>query len=340
MRATFTDEQRSLAETADDLAANGRSAARALLDGGDLPRQPTASLLEGFSGLGVGEDAGGAGGDLVDLGIVLHGLGRQVTPTPWVAHSLAIQVAHAVGIDVTRAASGEETWTLAVEERDRAWDEWTVKLDGTVTGDKVAVRGGPTADVFVVLCADDRVALVTSDDRTERDAMDPTRPLADVTFAGEPRGQGSGATAALRRATAALSAELVGVGRGAVDLAVEYAKVREQFGQAIGRFQGVAHQLADVFTDVELAWSSALYACWAVDAGVDDAAIAVHAAKSKAGEAAKFAAERCTQVHGGIGITWEADPHLYLRRAVADDAWLGSARTHRQRLGRALITRR
>ena len=139
------------------------------------------------------------------------------------------------------------------------------------------------------------------------------------------------------RATVALAAEQVGVGRGALDLAVEYAKTREQFGQPIGRFQGVAHQLADAFVGLELGWSLVLYACWAVDDGRPDAAAAVHRAKAKAGEAAVFAAERGMQVHGGIGITWEADPHLFLRRAVADDAWLGTARRHRRDLGAARV---
>lgn len=129
----------------------------------------------------------------------------------------------------------------------------------------------------------------------------------------------------------------MGVGRGAVELAAGYANERQQFGQPIGRFQGVAHQLADALVAVENAWSLVLYAAWAVDADDADAARAVALAKASASEAAVFAAERATQVHGGIGITWEAMPHVYLRRAVAGATALGDAAWHRAAVGRALV---
>lgn len=314
MRATFTEEQEALTAAARDLAVDGRTAARGLLEGGELPDEPTASLLAGFSGLAVAEEDGGAGGDLVDLAIVLEGLGREVTPTPWVAHVLAVQTAYGAGLDVPRAAAGEERLALATGPQGAR-----------------AVRDGAGADA-VVVATDSGVVIAEVGDSTPVGSFDPTRPMTDMAVDGD-RQRSDGGVGGIRRATAALSAELVGVGRGAVDLAVEHAKVREQFGQPIGRFQGVAHQLADAWTGTELAWSLALYACWAVDASARDAARAVHAAKAKAGTAAITAAERCTQVHGGIGITWEADPHLYLRRALADDAWLGGSAEHRRRVG-------
>lgn len=341
MRATFTEEQETLRSAARDLADGGRSAARALLDGGGLPDEPTASLMGGFSGLAVPEDAGGAGGDLVDLAIVLRALGSTVTPSPWVSHVLAVQLARAAGLDVADAAAGTRRLTLAVEEADAQVGEWAASVTAAaVDGTKVAVRDGGTADAAVVVGAEDAVAICVPGRRVGREAFDPTRPLADLHLEGVPEQHGTGAAAGVRRATAALAAELVGVGGGVLDLAVEHAKVREQFGQPVGRFQGVAHQLADAWVGVELAWSLTLYACWAVHAGDDDAARATHAAKAKAGEAAVHAAERSTQVHGGIGITWEADPHLYVRRALADDQWLGSARHHRRRLGDALVAAR
>jgi alkylation response protein AidB-like acyl-CoA dehydrogenase len=320
VRATFTDEQEALADAVRDLASEGLTAARALLEGGEAPDEPTASLLGGFSGLAVDEEDGGAGGDLVDLAIVLEGLGRTTTPTPWVAHVLAVQTAYGAGLDVSHAAAGEERLTLAT--------------DGGGRGVR-AVRDGAGADA-VVVATDDGVVISGVGESTPVGSFDPTRPMADLVL-GDVRERSGGRSDGLQRATAALSAELVGVGRGAVDLAVDHAKVREQFDQPIGRFQGVAHQLADAWTAVELAWSLALYACWAVGASAPEAARAVHTAKAKAGTAAIVAAERCTQVHGGIGITREADPHLYLRRALADDAWLGGAAHHRRRVGE-LIT--
>jgi alkylation response protein AidB-like acyl-CoA dehydrogenase len=332
VRATFTEEQEALTSAARDLAEGGRQAARAALEGRDLPQEPTATLTSGYSGLAVPEENGGLGGGLVELGIVLEALGREVTPTPWVSHVLAVQVAYAAGFDVRTAAAGERRWALA--------ESWNGAHDRTGTGDDavlLAVPDGAGADAFVVL-TDERVLLVEPQESSPRPAFDVTRPVAEVRGSGPPVAEaGRNGTDPAARAVAALSAELVGVGRGAVDLAVGYATEREQFGRPIGRFQGVAHQLADAWTGVESAWSLALYACWAVDAGSADAGTATHAAKARAGEAAVYAAERGMQVHGGIGITWEADPHLYLRRAIDGDRRLRPARVHRRRLGEALV---
>ena len=339
MKATFTDEQRALQDAARDLAASGRKDARATLDGGAGGSDLTATLLTDFAGVGVPESAGGLGGGLVDLAILLEALGRQVTPTPFVSHVLAVQAAFGAGLDVTDAVSSTEPWALALEEGRRGLPEVRTRVeDGHVTGDKTAVRDGATCAAAVVATTGFGVAVAAPAQRTERASLDTTRRLADLTFDGPALAASpDNAAAGVLRATAGLAAEQVGVGRGALDLAVDYAKTREQFGQPIGRFQGVSHQLADAFVGLELAWSLVLYACWAVDDRRDDAAVAVHRAKAKAGDAAIFACERAMQVHGGIGITWEADPHLYLRRAVADDAWLGPARRHRHWLGERLV---
>lgn len=333
MRATFTEEQETLAATARDLAEGGREAARSVLDGGELPREPTKSLLTGFSPLGVPEEAGGAGGDLVDLAILLRALGEQVVPTPFVSHVVAVQTAHTAGLDVSAPAAGETRWTLAEADSEAA----AIDISDTVTGTCRAVRDGHGAHAALLLSGD-QVALATPSETRRRDALDATRPMADLRFDGTSTLRTPAGPDARLPATVAVAAELTGVGFGSLELAVDYANVREQFGQPVGKFQGVAHQLADAWTAVENAWSLVLYACWAVSAGVTDAPQAVHAAKASAGSAAVHAAERCTQVHGGIGITWEADPHLYLRRALTSDVWLGNARWHRQRLGAAILS--
>jgi alkylation response protein AidB-like acyl-CoA dehydrogenase len=338
VRATFTDEQQALATTARDLATKGRAQARVALDGGSVDDGLTKTLFGGFAGIGIPEDAGGLGGGLVDLAILLEGIGRSVAPTPFVSHTLAVQAAYGAGIDVRGALDGGQRWALAVEERGRGLGQPATTVDGAaITGTKVAVRDGERCTAAVVTAGDDVLALAQPAQQHGRPALDPSRPLADLVFDGPVTARGDGAGAAILRATAALAAEQVGVGRGAVELAVDYAKTREQFGQPIGRFQAVAHQLADAFVGLELAWSLVLYACWAVDDARSEAAAAVHRAKAKAGDAAVFACERAMQVHGGIGITWEADPHLFLRRAVADDAWLGTVRAHRHRLGAHLV---
>ena len=339
MQATFTDEQHALAETARDLAKTGLAGARAALEGHEPSRALTEALAAGFSGVGVPEEHGGAGGGLVEVAILLEALGRTVAPTPFVSHLLAVQAAYGAGLDVAPAMAPDQRWVIAVEERGAAISAPALTIDGEgrIQGTKIAVRDAAAATAAVVTAAEDRLGVAVPDATPPREALDPTRPLADCTFDGVALAAGTGAAAGLLRATAGVAAEQVGVGRGVLDASVAYVKDREQFGQPVGRFQAVAHQLADAFVALESAWSLVLYACWAVDSGADDARAAVHRAKAKAGDACLFAAERGMQVHGGIGITWEADPHLFLRRALADDAWLGTTRQHRHWLGAHLV---
>ncbi|MGI5200691.1 acyl-CoA dehydrogenase family protein [Spirillospora sp. CA-108201] len=163
-------------------------------------------------------------------------------------------------------------------------------------------------------------------------------PLSDVAFTAPlttgPAGAGAG------RAALVLAAELCGVAAGAIELAAGYARTRKQFGRIIGSFQGVAFQLTDAVKYRKAAWDLTLYAAWAVDKGRPEAEGLVHAAKAAAGKAAVFAAERCVQVHGGMGITMEADPHLFLRRAHVLDARLGRGSWHRRRVGALQVRRR
>ena len=204
--------------------------------------------------------------------------------------------------------------------------------DGRVDGQKTLVPYGSGADAFVV-CAGAEVAIVESGTVTPRTSIDPTRPCVDLVPSGVVREVGE-APGALLRATVIAAADLCGAAAGATALGAAHARNREQFGRPIGSYQGVAFQLADAFVATKAAWDLTLYAAWAVDVAAPDAATCVHAAKSKAGQAALFAAERSMQVHGGLGITLEADPHLFVRRAMFDDAWLGRGRWHRLALGR------
>lgn len=334
MRATFTDEQQALREVAADLAADARPEHPAAWE--RLPESDTATraLMEGFAGLGLSEEAGGAGGGMVDLAILVHELGRQVVSTRFVPHVLATQLAHGAGHDVAEAASGQATWTLAVDEPGVGplgpWSD-----TATV---RPRVPHAADADSVIACVGSDEVAILRGCSYADEDAtFDLGRPTATVTLDGEEVARKRSAANGLQRAWTLQAAELVGVGRGAVELAAGYAREREQFGQPIGRFQGVAHQLADALVAVENAWSLVLYAAWAVDAEDADAASAVHLAKASASEAAVFAAERGTQVHGGIGITWEAMPHVYLRRAMAGATSMGSAAWHREQAGRAVV---
>jgi alkylation response protein AidB-like acyl-CoA dehydrogenase len=140
-------------------------------------------------------------------------------------------------------------------------------------------------------------------------------------------------------ATAALAAELVGGMQRVLDLSVEYAKARKQFGKPIGQFQAVQHQLADSYLETESARSAAYYAAWALEERRPDSATAVSIAKMYASDAARNAGNRGIQVHGGMGFTWENDIHLYYRRFKASETTFGDATYHRERIARLVIDR-
>jgi alkylation response protein AidB-like acyl-CoA dehydrogenase len=160
---------------------------------------------------------------------------------------------------------------------------------------------------------------------------------ADLTFDGVSANDAQGAADGIHRAMVIVAAELCGAARGALAIGADYASERIQFGRPIGSFQGVAHQLAEAYAGLEGAWSLTIYAAWALDYAHTDAAKHVYLAKSRAAEAAVFAAERVLQVHGGMGMTWEATPHLFLRRALSRSAWLGGAAWHRRAAGAAVL---
>jgi hypothetical protein len=136
---------------------------------------------------------------------------------------------------------------------------------------------------------------------------------------------------------ATLALEAVGIGKKALDLALEHAKNREQFGRKIGVYQAVSHQLADTFVETELARSLAYWAAWCVAEDEERATVAVAAAKAYAGDAAVAACERSIQVHGGIGFTWEHVLHEYYKRALWIQAYGGYARVQRAKIAASLL---
>jgi len=140
-----------------------------------------------------------------------------------------------------------------------------------------------------------------------------------------------------RRALAALALECAGIAGKALELGVEHAKTREQFGKPIGSFQAVSHKLADTYVESELARSLAYWAAWCVADDSGDAEVAAAAAKSYAADAAVAACERSIQVHGGIGFTWEHVLHRYYKRAMWIQAFAGYASSHRALVARSLL---
>ena len=215
--------------------------------------------------------------------------------------------------------------------------------NGKLTGEKLFVSDAMVADFIIVVARDgvfavDAKAPGISIQRME--AMDLTRRLYSVRFGGTPAerlGDIAGLTGALDVAAVALVAEMVGGMQRTLDVTVEYAKTRKQFGKPIGIFQAVQHQCADMYLETESARSAAYYAAWALEENAPDATVAVSIAKMYASDAARTVGNRGIQIHGGMGFTWENDLHLYYRRAKASETCLGDSAYHRERIARLVI---
>jgi hypothetical protein len=203
-------------------------------------------------------------------------------------------------------------------------------LDAHVSGEVAGVVDGPDATAFLVVGGRSvrlvrEGGVVTASSRS----IDPSRRLATVRF--ELSGVDVlevGAVALRARACVLAAAEAAGVAERALEMSVEYAKVREQFGRPIGSFQAIKHRCADMAVRAEVARSAVTYAAVAVQEDAPDAALSVHIAKTLATDAALVNATDNIQNHGGIGYTWEAEPHLYLKRARLLEHVLGTRTEH------------
>jgi len=335
MDFTFTPEQELLRETARTLLAREcpTTLLRAHMD--DLAAAtPLWEHLAPFAELGRGPTT--------DLCVFMEELGYVAAPGPFLASAvLATAVLDALDAPVALGRPDAElpTATLALAGTDGVWRP----NDDTT---KTFVLDVETVDAVLAVGADGTVtrlgnAFDAPPDRVRRiETVDTTRPVYAVAVGpGAVLGTlGAEALApVLARATVAAAAELVGTARRLLTMALEYAKERVQFDVPIGSFQAVQHKLADMSLDVERATSAVLYAAMTVDAGDPDRDRAVHVAKAAAGEAARRCAKDGIQIHGGIGFTWEHDLHLFLRRAFASEALLGTTAWHHDRLADLLI---
>ena len=199
---------------------------------------------------------------------------------------------------------------------------------------RVAVPRGPDSRPGVTLTPD--APAWTSATRWSELTLDGVAGRAPTTLVGARRAARARCwTRLLRRAAVGASAEMLGAARRCLDMAVGYAKVREQFGQPIGSFQAIRHKCAEMLLEVENAHSAVYYAAWALDAGAEDAAMAASICKSYVSDAARKVCGEAIQVHGGIGFTWEYDLHLYFKRAKALEAQYGDADYHRELIAQA-----
>lgn len=361
-----SDEQAMLGSTLRDLLASSVDMDRTrelslTTEAFDRPVWQALGEL-GLIGLHLPEAHGGAASPFTDVAVVFEETGRVVAAVPLLSTLMASSAIHLGGSDDQHAewlpdlASGEAIGTCAFFEGRhddaRAPATTAEAEDGgyRITGTKRFVTDAVNADVFVVSARLDgdlglfAVPVGTAGVEVEAvSALDPTRPLADVTFdvtvSDDHRLAGAHAAdvlgIVLDRGRVALAAEQVGGADRCLRAAVEYAGSRYQFGRAIGSFQAVKHRCADMLVAVEHARSAAWHAAATID-DADEAAVMVPVARSVCSDAFVRVAGDAIQVFGGIGFTWEHDAHLYFKRAKADSLLLGSVGASRDRLADAI----
>ena len=310
----------------------------------------------GWIGIAVAEEYGGSGLTFLDQAIIVEEQGRALYPGPYLSSAvLALSVVERARFGVTEGmARGERIATVAWAGEDGRFDadpppevKWD-EASATVSATKLFVPDIAVAGVLTVLGSVEGRTCVFQVDRDaggvrwrELPTVDRTRRMGEVVLESavvEAWAHDDRAATALRdRALAALAIEAVGVGTRALELAVDYAKTREQFGRKIGAYQAVSHPLAQAFMELETARSLAYWAAWAVSEGDEDAPIAAAAAKARAADAAVATCERAIQAHGGIGFTWDHPLHRFYKRALAISAFMGSGAELRARVAARLV---
>ena len=326
MNFDFTDDQQAIKSTAHEfLAARFKpEKVRELAESASYDDSLWQEMSElGWPGIFVDESFGGQGLGVVELVILMEELGYVAAPSPFFSNAAA-------GLLVQFAGSGDQQSSLLPGVA-------SGESRGTVgvVGDDGSAPLVPDAEAasFIVLVDGDSASVVSKDDASIEsvDTIDDTRPYARVSASGGEPLDGDVA-GALDRVAVALSAEMVGVAQKSLEMAVEYAKDRQQFGRPIGAYQGVSHQCAQMLMEAESARSLTLYAAWAADHEPESLPVAASMAKAYASDAGFRVPARSLQVHGGIGFTWEHDLQFFLKRGKTDAHLFGSAREHRERV--------
>ena len=328
MNFDFNDEQREIKSTAHDFLGSRfkpetvRELAERESPYDDALWKQMCEL--GWPGIAIAEEYGGLGLGIVELVILQEELGYVCAPSPLISNAVAGLMIEGAGSDEQKSrwlpgiASGEARGAAAM-----SFEESPI----------VGAAGG--SSVIAITDDDGGHLLETSAATLERlDLIDTTRAYFRVSGdGGDPlQGGPEASLAAIDRATVALSAELVGVAQRALDMAVEYAKEREQFGRPIGAYQAVSHRCAEMLWAVEEARSLLYYAAWCADAEPETLPLAASMASARASDAATSVTHDAIQVLGGIGFTWEHDVHFFLKRARVVAQLLGSAGMHRGRV--------
>ncbi|MEM7250069.1 MAG: acyl-CoA dehydrogenase family protein [Pseudomonadota bacterium] len=370
MSFSFTDEQEEfrgvLRRFLDDKSPTGE--VRRLMEtdaSGDPAVWKQLSDDLGLPGLCIPEAYGGSGFGFVELGIVMEEMGRALLCAPYFSSAVlgAQAIINAGTEDEKRSllpgiAAGETTATLAFTEPNGRWTADGIALEAApsnghyrLNGEKSFVVDGHSADLLVVVArapgtsGTDGLSFFTLPRETDGvssrllNGVDPTRKIAHLSFANAdatPLGElGQGAdplATTLQQACVALANEMAGGTAKLFESAIDYTKMRMQFGRVIGSFQAIKHKCADMLIEVELCKSAVYFAAAAVAEGNPDAPALSSLAKASASDAYMSTAANTIQLHGGIGFTWDNDTHLWYKRAKGSEAFLGDATFHREQL--------
>jgi alkylation response protein AidB-like acyl-CoA dehydrogenase len=367
---TFTDEQEQLRAAVHRFCVENfdEQAVRRLMES-DPPFDPNAwtrlGTELGVLGLSVPEDDGGVGGTLVDQAVAVEELGAALACGPTfgtvflvIPALVAASTGPARDELLAELVEGRRTAAFAVDDDAGAFDPTAVTVTASGSADAWTLSGtvdrvvdaGAADELLVAATAPEGVGLYAVDtagagvDRRALLTVDQTRPQATVTLSDAPARLVAGPEEAervivhaLHVGSALLAVEQVGAAQHILDVAVQYAKDRLQFGRPIGSFQAVKHRLADMLVDLEHARSTAYHAVWALTDGSDDPALAASIAQATASAAFSRIATDAIQTLGGIGFTWEHEAHLYFKRATTDAALLGSAEQHRSRVAELVL---
>ncbi len=366
----FSEEQEMLRQSARDFLAKEApmTYVRKMMDDdrgfADAQWKQMAEL--GWMGLILPEAHGGAGLDFVDMVVVLEEMGRVVLPGPFFSTAVLGGVALKEGGSgaqreelLPKLAAGQLKVTLAQLEPSARWDAEGVACEAksagggyTLSGTKLFVPDAHTADLLIVAArapgskGADGLGLFLVDAKakgvktTLLKTMDQTRKLCEVVLenvavpAGRALGEpGKGWKLLERivdRGKVGLCAEMCGGAQKVLEMSVEYAKVREQFGRPIGSFQAIQHKCANMLVEVESSKSATYYAAWAVANDVAEAPLAAAMAKAYVSDAYRHTAGEGIQIHGGIGFTWEHDMHIYFKRAKSSEVTFGDGTWNRE----------
>ena len=335
----------------------GAGAAQPGVDPADAPTGYDAGLWsamaeQGWLAVERPEADGGLGLGMVEVAVLCEQLGRHTAPAPFLSTVLALD---AVAGGAIAGSPAPPAWAEGLASGELvgciAWSARPGAVAVTERGGMPHLRGrpdpvlyAPSADVAVVAAGDSVYGLALGDGKRPdpEPAMDRTREVGWLELDDVPAVRLGGPPAASRlldRAATGASAELLGGAARVLEMAVEYAKDRVQFGKPIGSFQAIKHKLADALVDVEGMRSTAFYAAWCTATEDPDADLAASMAKAWCSDASRRVLATGLQVHGGIGFTWEHDLHLFLKRSQLDQVSYGDAAYHRDRIAGLLHER-